>query len=110
MAPLQPNRRLDGSQTPVRRPHFDITAEALWFRLSEAVLRDTVDLRDLGELAEMHPDVKDAIVRVANDSERAPIRPFDDVTRAMVYIGLSRLRQFIAEKADVAARTTAVAK
>lgn len=110
MAPSQPIRRLDGTQAPVPRPHFEITAGALWFRLSEAARRDNVDLRDLGELAAMHPDVKDAIIRVANDSERAPSRPFDDVTRAMVYIGLSRLRQVIFEKSDAAARNAPVAK
>ena len=110
MAPSQPVRRLDNTQAPVRRPHFDITAEALWFRLSEAVRRDSVDFRDLGELAAMHPEVGEAIVRLANEAERAPIRPFDDATRAMVFIGLSRLRQFITEKADPATHNASPSK
>ena len=76
----------------------------------EAVRRDSVDFRDLGELAAMHSEVSEAIVRLANESERAPIRPFDDATRAMVYIGLSRLRQFITDKADTAASSVAPVK
>lgn len=110
MALSQPIRRLDGTQAAVSRPHFDLTADSLWFRLSEAVRRDSVDFRDLGELASMHRDVSDAIIRIANESERAPIRPFDDVTRAMVFVGLSRLRQFIFERADAVTRSTATGK
>ena len=103
MALSQPVRRHDNTQAPVRRPHFDITAETLWFRMREAARRDTVDFRDLSELAQMHPDVREVILRAANESERSPIRPFDDVTRAMVFLGLQRIRSILSEQAETPA-------
>jgi len=107
MAAQDPVRRLDGAaRKPVPRPHFEITADAVWFRLQETARRDSVDIRDLGELAEQHPDVRDAILRAANEAERAPIRPFDDVTRAMVFVGLQRLRQMFSERYEALAKQT----
>ena len=107
MAAQDPVRRLDGSaRQPVPRPHFEITAEMVWFRLQEAARRDSVDLRDLGDLAQQHPDVRDAILRATNDAEREPIRPFDDVVRAMVFLGLQRLRQLFSERYETLAKQT----
>ncbi len=60
-----------------------------WSRLHEAALRDNVDLRDLEEAAAMYPAVRDGILRVADCVEPGPVRPFDDVTRAMVFMGLA---------------------
>ncbi len=105
MAAQDPVRRLDGAvRQPVPRPHFEITAEMVWFRLQEAARRDSVDLRDLGELAVQHPDVRDAILKATNDTERGPIRPFDDVTRAMVFLGLQRLRQMFSDRYETLAK------
>lgn len=104
----EPLRRLDAALPAgagaVTRPHFEITTGAVWARLHEAALRDNVDLRDLGEAAAMYPAVRDGILRVANCVEPGPVRPFDDVTRAMVFMGLRRLRALFAERVEELAR------
>jgi len=104
----EPLRRLDAAPpagaSAVTRPHFEITTGAVWGRLYEAAMRDNVDLRDLGEAAAMYPAVRDGILRVANCVEPGPLRPFDDVTRAMVFMGLRRLRALFAERVEELAR------
>lgn len=104
----EPIRRIDATAGAIPRPHFETTTAAVWARLEESARRESVDLRDLGESAAMFPEVRDAILRAANSVESGPVRPFDDVTRAMVFIGLRRLRLLFAERVqattDVGAR------
>jgi hypothetical protein len=96
----EPIHRLDRAAA-VPKPHVDLSAPAVWARLEEAVKVDGVDLRDLAELAGMNDEVRTAILNAANRGEQRPVRPFDDLTRAMVYIGLRRVRHVILENAFV---------